>query len=163
MNKKAKSPEVERFLLLLAHLHETPESLAEKLGLCARAIQRSIWNDRPLSGPLLRALAEVYEVNVDWLLTGRGEMSFDGPLPAKSTEDGYLIGYLDAEKYEVDLTDAGDVWLVSARAIEGALVKSGAVPGVDYSRLDLFVLAQPFVLQRDKEGLCGLVAKAQSV
>lgn len=41
-----------------------------------------------------------------------------------------------------------DEFLALAHNIEQALLKSGAVPGVDYTRLDLFQLAQPFALEK---------------
>lgn len=39
-----------------------------------------------------------------------------------------------------------DIYLIVARNIEHALMNTGAEPGKDYSILDLFQLAQPFVL-----------------
>ena len=41
-----------------------------------------------------------------------------------------------------------DFYSVMARNIEDCLLTGGAVPGKDYSILDLYKLAQPFVLQR---------------
>ena len=49
---------------------------------------------------------------------------------------------------ESDSCMLSDYWGLIAANIEDALLESGAVPGVDYSRLDLFKLAQPFVLNR---------------
>ena len=40
-----------------------------------------------------------------------------------------------------------DEYLAIAHNIENALQHTGAVPGKDYSYLDLFKLAQPFVLE----------------
>jgi len=155
-----KSEEIQRFLQMMEVLQETPSSIEEKTGISARTINNYIWGNTPLGGSLLRSLLEQFSISVDWLLTGRGEMQFDAPLPMDMHRSGYLVPYFDAD--DLDLKDAGDVWLLSARAVEGALIKSGAIPGVDYSRLDLFELAKPFVLQRDIEGRCQLVAKAQS-
>jgi len=45
-----------------------------------------------------------------------------------------------------------DQYLVIAQMIEQSMIESGAIPGVDYSRLDLFKLAQPFVLEQVKKG-----------
>ena len=40
-----------------------------------------------------------------------------------------------------------DEFLAIAHNIESALIETGAVPGKDYSYLDLFKLTQPFVLK----------------
>lgn len=40
-----------------------------------------------------------------------------------------------------------DLVLAMAANIESAFISSGAVPGEDYSRKDLFTLAQPFALE----------------
>lgn len=45
-----------------------------------------------------------------------------------------------------------DLWSFMAHQTEKALRQSGAVPGKDYSALDLFKLAQPFVLERYRKG-----------
>jgi len=39
-----------------------------------------------------------------------------------------------------------DLWLILARNVEDSLIDSDAQPGKDYTRLDLYKLAQPFVL-----------------
>lgn len=41
-----------------------------------------------------------------------------------------------------------DLFLCVAATIEDSLMQSGAKPGIDYSILDLYKLAQPFVLSR---------------
>jgi hypothetical protein len=45
-----------------------------------------------------------------------------------------------------------DVFLVLACNIEESLMQGGAEPGKDYTTVDLFRLASPFVLARFKEG-----------
>lgn len=50
----------------------------------------------------------------------------------------------------LDETSFNDVLVMFARNIEDALIEAGAEPGVDYSRLDLFKLAQPYVMERFK-------------
>lgn len=47
-----------------------------------------------------------------------------------------------------DLNHLQDFLWAMARNVEQAMLQAGAVPGVDYTRLDLFQLAQPFALQR---------------
>ncbi|SMF94402.1 hypothetical protein SAMN02949497_1717 [Methylomagnum ishizawai] len=51
-----------------------------------------------------------------------------------------------------DETTFHDTLLLFARNIEDALIDAGAVPGEDYTRLDLFRLAQPYVLERWQSG-----------
>lgn len=65
------------------------------------------------------------------------------PVPAKP-----LISQLDT----MGAGDIGDEMLAVAFTIEQGLLSSGAKPGVDYTHLDLFKLAQPFVLQMFKKG-----------
>lgn len=156
MSRKHKSEEIQRLMQMMESLGETPDTLADKTGVSARTINNTIWGNMEIGNQLLRGLAKL-DISVDWLLTGRGEMVFDLPIgePPK-----YLIPYLD--KSEANFKDAGDQWLIAARAVEGALVKSGAVPGVDYSRLDLFELAMPFVAQSSQNGECGLFGKVQT-
>jgi hypothetical protein len=45
-----------------------------------------------------------------------------------------------------------DAFLVTACWIEDSLTQGGAVPGKDYSILDLYTLAQPFILARFRKG-----------
>lgn len=49
-----------------------------------------------------------------------------------------------AKESRVDTLE--DLLLCVAANVEDSLVSSGAQPGKDYSRLDLFKLAQPFAL-----------------
>lgn len=51
---------------------------------------------------------------------------------------------------EIDPTALEDYYMAVAKAIEKSLVQAGATPGVDYTFLDLYKLAQPFVLERFK-------------
>jgi hypothetical protein len=52
----------------------------------------------------------------------------------------------------LDESSLHDVMLMFARNIEDAMIDSGAVPGEDYSRLDLFKLAEPYVRDWFKAG-----------
>ena len=45
-----------------------------------------------------------------------------------------------------------DVFLVTACWIEESLMQGGAQPGKDYAILELYKLAQPFVLSRYQKG-----------
>ena len=42
--------------------------------------------------------------------------------------------------------DLGDIMLVLAKNVEESMLDAGAVPGKDYTILDLYKLAQPFAL-----------------
>ncbi len=54
------------------------------------------------------------------------------------------------ENYGLTSSDAplDDLLLVIATNIEDALISAGAVPGKDYTMLDLFKLANPYALSR---------------
>lgn len=73
-------------------------------------------------------------------------MLIDDPALDKQ-DDALLIPYLQ----QTDITVMQDFWWLTARAIEESLVYSGAKPGEDYDRLDLYKLAQPLVLHRFKK------------
>jgi len=49
-----------------------------------------------------------------------------------------------------------DNFMLVAQMIEQSMCQSGAVPGVDYCYLDLYKLAQPFVLDQVKKGTLAL-------
>ena len=51
---------------------------------------------------------------------------------------------------EMDSGHLGDEFMAVAHTIETSLMDSGAVPGQDYTILDLYTLAQPFVLDKFK-------------
>ncbi|CAL1241825.1 hypothetical protein [Candidatus Methylocalor cossyra] len=46
-----------------------------------------------------------------------------------------------------------DLFLVMAKNVEDGLIKGGARPGIDYSILDLYQLAQPFALEIFKKNI----------
>jgi hypothetical protein len=46
-----------------------------------------------------------------------------------------------------------DLLLIMAKNVEDGLIKGGARPGIDYSVLDLFELAQPFALEIFKKNI----------
>ena len=50
---------------------------------------------------------------------------------------------------------------MTAEIIEDSLIKAGAKPGTDYTILDLFKLAQPFLLHRYKNGELSYVGYEQ--
>lgn len=53
---------------------------------------------------------------------------------------------LIADYQHVDTKTLEDNWLEVARTIEASMMQAGAIPGKDYSYLDLYKLAQPIVL-----------------
>jgi len=59
---------------------------------------------------------------------------------------------LITEYEHVDTRTLQDGWLEVARNIEVSMMQAGAVPGDDYTYLDLYKLAQPIVLQQLKDG-----------
>lgn len=60
------------------------------------------------------------------------------------------------ELEHVDTTKLADNWMEVARVIEQSMIQSGAVPGVDYTYLDLYKLAQPLVVEQVKDGIVSL-------
>lgn len=52
----------------------------------------------------------------------------------------------------VDTSTLQDGWMEVAREIEASLMNSGAVPGKDYTYLDLYKLSQPIVLKQIENG-----------
>ena len=61
----------------------------------------------------------------------------------KSAAPQRLLGAADL----MGALDLADEFYAIAYNIETSLLNSGAVPGKDYNRLDLYKLAQPFVLE----------------
>lgn len=55
----------------------------------------------------------------------------------------YLIHRVD----HYDINHMEDMLQVAAINVENALINAGATPGVDYSIMDVFKLAQPFALE----------------
>lgn len=51
----------------------------------------------------------------------------------------------------IDKATFEDYYLAIAKNIEDSLVEAGATPGEDYTIIDLYTLAQPFVLDQFKE------------
>ncbi|WFP48549.1 helix-turn-helix transcriptional regulator [Methylomonas sp. EFPC3] len=151
MSRNRKSPEIVRLQSLLAELGETPASLETKTGIAARTINNCIWGDQPLGGRLLRALAEQFGVSIDWLVMGRGAMFAGGE---SAPAPGALLPFFET----VDLSTVQDFWWLAARCAEESLRQSGATPGVDYSYLDLYRLAQPLVAEKFGAGELSLVA-----
>lgn len=50
----------------------------------------------------------------------------------------------------IDPNTLEDFYMAIAKSIELSLIQAGAVAGTDYTFLDLYKLAQPFVLERFK-------------
>ncbi|MDT3735160.1 MAG: hypothetical protein ROZ00_02930 [Denitratisoma sp.] len=59
----------------------------------------------------------------------------------------------------IDQTTLEDFYMAVAKSIEKSLIQAGATPGTDYTFLDLYKLAQPFVLETfKKEGALSVPA-----
>lgn len=142
---RSKSPEITRLQALFNALQITPAKVAETTGISERTINNYFWNDDPIGNQLLRQLQRHYGVSIDWLLNGTGNMLLGERTERHDTQP--LIPKFN----EIDTNDAQDLFIIAAAAIEQALMQTGAEPGTDYNKLDLFNLAQPFVLERFKE------------
>lgn len=150
-----KSPEIVRFIEFLNSRNLKPSDIAASMDTAERTITKYIWENTPLGGQLLRELLTVYGVSIDWILTGNGCMY----IKDKGAMEGGAAGYEDEEDRRqpllkhfetTDLNTLQDFWWLTAKAIEQSLMQSGAEPSADYSRIDLYTLAQPFVLERFK-------------
>lgn len=58
----------------------------------------------------------------------------------------------------VDPSFLGDFYICVAKSIENSLLEAGATAGEDYNIIDIYTLAQPFVLERFKAGNLDLSA-----
>jgi hypothetical protein len=58
----------------------------------------------------------------------------------------------DISSDEVDESLIPDAWLVVAWNIEQSLISAGATPGTDYTWIDLYQMAQPFVIEKWEKG-----------
>ena len=56
--------------------------------------------------------------------------------------------YLVTRYERTGIDDFSDFFYIMAKNIEDSLQTAGAIPGEDYTILDLYKLAQPFVLHR---------------
>lgn len=59
---------------------------------------------------------------------------------------------------KTDTTTMEDFYLCIAKSIENSLIESGAKPGKDYSIVDVYTLAQPFVMEEFKKGNLSIAA-----
>ncbi len=141
---KEKSPEIVRLKQVLDEIGLEISDIASETGVSERTIKNLLWNDLPIGGQFLRQLNRCYGVSLDWLLSGEGSTFTD---TAKAKKIGPLI-----PKFEhVDTKNSQDVFIIAAAAIEQSMMQCGAVPGEDYTVLDLFKLAQPFALESFKQ------------
>ncbi|MGJ0515191.1 MAG: helix-turn-helix domain-containing protein [Methylomicrobium sp.] len=157
MSRKTKSPEIARLKTFMQTKKLTATELAASIEIPERTLNNYIWNDKPLVGHLLRRLQTVHGVSIDWLVSGHGSMfvsalgvgeqepPYDMASPDNIAPDA-LMPYFET----TDLNNLSDYWWLVAKSVEQSLIQSGAVPGQDYSLLDLYELAQPFVLERMK-------------
>jgi hypothetical protein len=63
-----------------------------------------------------------------------------------------LIGEVGGEGGAIAPNALPDALLITASIIENSLIQAGAKPGKDYTILDLYRLAEPFVLHRYQNG-----------
>lgn len=143
MTKKTKAPEIERLTQFMAHEKLTAAELAAQLDMPYRTITNYLWSDQELSGRFLKTLHRAYAVSIDWLVSGTGEMLCDDRAEDDLTRP--LIAFKSDQ--ELDVKHLADAWRVTARTVEMSLIEAGAIPGQDYSLVDLYRLSGPFVLE----------------
>lgn len=164
-SKKQKSPEIRRFVEFMEAEKIDVMDLSLKTGVSDRTISNCIWGDKPLGAQLLRQLLVIFGVSIDWLLAGEGIMfvhqkdnalktvlDINEASPSFQSEDEKddevtpLIPFYQ----HTDLSQLQDFWHHIALITERSLIQSGAMPNQDYSRLDLYKLAQPIIMQELK-------------
>jgi hypothetical protein len=176
--KSPKSAEVARLLTFKKQKCLTWDALSDGIDVPKRTITNYVWDTGQLGGAVLRGMLVKYGVSTDWILTGKGEMYLEdkndmrklrsvpdrcsgvinetdvpyavngnGKDNGDSSHTAPLLPFLDT----VDPNSLQDCFYITAASIEQSLMQCGAIPGVDYTRLDLYKLAQPFVLQKFKD------------
>lgn len=168
--RSPKSPEVARLLEFKRARKLTWDEISAEIDVPKRTITNYVWDTGQLGGAVLRGLLLVYGVSTDWLLSGNGEMYVadkdkpssepkNTPEAAQIREPDPYYGQDDSDcpadplfpfVETIDPNSLQDQFYLTAAAIEQSLIQAGDRPGIDYSRLDLYRLAQPFVLERHK-------------
>lgn len=173
--KRPKSAEVARLLTFKKQNGLTWDAFSEKIDVPKRTITNYVWDTGKLGGAVLRGMLVEYGVSTDWILTGKGSMYLEDKDDMKKprlvpdlhgtavneTDAGYVVNEKgNSSEYiapllpfleTVDPDSLQDCFYLTAASIEQSLMQSGAQPGIDYTRLDLYKLAQPFVLQKFKD------------
>lgn len=70
---------------------------AEKLGVLQNALSQYENGNRKVPDEIMHKLVDVFEVNINWLLTGKGEMFIGDVSTATPDDDMLYIDMLDAE------------------------------------------------------------------
>ena len=143
----SKLPELERLQSLFDAMNLTVAEIADTTGIAERTILNYRWNNAPIGGALLRQLHVQYGASVDWLLSGVGEMFVDAPLPQQPSR-------LLPNFAHTDTSTVRDLFWRAAVEIEESLIDCGAVPGQDYSIIDLYRLAAPIAAEDFASGRC---------
>ena len=158
-----KCDEITRFIKFLNIKGFNAKDLASSIDVSDRTITNHLWGNTRLGAHLLRELLRVHGVSINWLVSGIGQMFVStnddegegemseltdvNEFPAEEDDDRPLIRYLSL----VDLDTLQDYWWLTAKCAEQSMIRSGAVPGKDYSILECYQLAQPMVLHKFKK------------
>jgi len=171
--KKPKNPEIIRLCQFLSVMNMEVVDLARETGVSDRTITNCIWGNNQLGAQLLRKLLGVYNVSLDWLLAGEGEMFLSTESSAKKivldvnesppvyeslNDDHEIEQNEDTESIDplinwlpnIDASQLQDFWYLTATIAEKSLIQAGATPGKDYTLLNLYELAQPIVIYKLK-------------
>lgn len=112
----------------------TPHKFSQKIGLSEGTIRKILNANTSIKSENLEKLAQTFtEINLDWLITGRGEMLFSEQpktdTPVAATPDALRMiadlarenGQLQAENAELkkELAQLGSARIVSAEAAAG--------------------------------------------
>jgi hypothetical protein len=167
ISSRDKSPEITRFIEFMNAFSLDYESLGKEVEMSERSITNYTWNNKPLGGALLRRVQARFNVSIDWLLTGKGEMLLDSAPLALTYQATVVKPLLTGEeqsvykgerrlvdtRLEVDAGALSDAYVLYAQQVEQALIDMGAESGADYGYLDLIRLAQGHVLAEVNAGV----------
>ena len=168
--KEPKSAEVARLIEVKKKIKTTWDAISEKIDVPKRTITNYVYESGQLSGAVLRGMLVEYGVSTDWLLMGVGSMYIADTNKANANsknDEDYAnktaesrSDYLIDKNYPplfpflttLDVNHIQDYFYLTAASIEQSLIQAGDRPGKDYTRMDLYRLAQPFVLEKFNGG-----------
>lgn len=74
MEKKEHTEKEERLLLFISKVNLSQKDFSEQIGITGRTLHNYIHNDRYPNPEYLIKMKELFNLNINWLLTGDGNM-----------------------------------------------------------------------------------------
>lgn len=127
MSRKIKAPETfseaktlgDRLRLIISQLDITAKEFAEKCGMSYKILNEYLQNRRSPGGDKLKQIAEAFNVNLNWLLTGEGSPF----LGFESAEAGKIVA--EKEKTEEKIVSKAE------KSVEKSASETSAVENVE--------------------------------